>query len=306
MFKHLLIPLDGSRLAEAALPPAACLARTLGAAVTLIHVIERNAPQEIHGQPHLTDPSAAAVYLDQVRARAFPAEVRVETHVHTTEVGNVARSLAEHAAELRPDLIVMCTHGRRGLRGWLFGSIAQQVVGLDATPVLLARPSETAAEAPFECRLLLVPLDGISAHEEGLCVGAGLAQACGAALHMVMVVPTLATLLGEKAGTGKLLPGATAAMLDNAQQGADEYLGRFVTQLTTPGLAVTSEVARGDPTTIIVDSAERLGASMIVMATHGKTGMNAFWSGSVAPKVLSRTSVPLLLVPVRDAVGGVG
>jgi nucleotide-binding universal stress UspA family protein len=68
MFEHLLVPLDGSRLAEAALPAAATLSKTLGARVTLIHVIERGAPQEIHGQQHLSDPAEASVHVGEVAA----------------------------------------------------------------------------------------------------------------------------------------------------------------------------------------------------------------------------------------------
>ena len=65
----------------------------------------------------------------------------VERHVHGGEVDDVARSIVDHVAELGPDLIVMCTHGRGGLRGFMFGRIAQQVVGLDRTPVLLIPPA---------------------------------------------------------------------------------------------------------------------------------------------------------------------
>ena len=109
MFKHLLVSLDGSRLAEAALPAAVSLAGTLGARVTLFHVMERGAPQEIHGERHLTSLDEAGAYLDEVSARFFPAGMPLERHVHGSEVNDVARSIAEHVAELRSDLIVMCT-----------------------------------------------------------------------------------------------------------------------------------------------------------------------------------------------------
>jgi len=300
MFKHLLVPLDGSRLAETALPAAACLAQTLNATVTLVHVIERKAPQEVHGERHLTDPVEARVYLDEVRGRAALAGLRVEQHVHTSEVSNVARSIVEHVGELAPDLIIMCSHGRGGLRGLLFGNIAQQVIALGTTPVLLVRPEAHRTATSFTCRLLLAPLDGIPAHEEGLCVGAALAKACGAALHLAMVVPTAGSLVGERAATGQFLPGATAAVLEMAQQGGEEYLGHHVAQLKASGLSVTAEVSRGDPTTAIVNLVRRVGADIIILGTHGKTGMDALWAGSVAPKLAGRTHVPLLLVPLRS------
>ncbi len=79
---HLLIPLDGSRLAEAALPVAAALAERLGARVTLLHVLERDPPREVHGEPHLGAAGEACAYLDEVAARAFAAVAPVVRHVH--------------------------------------------------------------------------------------------------------------------------------------------------------------------------------------------------------------------------------
>jgi nucleotide-binding universal stress UspA family protein len=172
------------------------------------------------------------------------------------------------------------------------------VVALGTTPVLLIRPS-AAADAPFfACPKLLVPLDGTPEHEQGLPVAAELARACAAGLHLVVVVPTLETLSGNQKAAGRLLPLATTALLDLAQQGTEEYLQRHIAQLQAQGLAVTAEIRRGDPITVIVDTARQAGADLIVLGTHGKAGMDAFWSGSTAPKVSSRSRLPLLLVPV--------
>jgi nucleotide-binding universal stress UspA family protein len=307
MFKHLLVPLDGSRLAESALPPAAYLAQTLGARVTLIHVIERAAPREIHHQRHLSQPEEALQYLDEVAARAFPASVMVETHVHTSEVKDVARSIVEHTGELQPDLIVMCSHGSSGLRDRLFGSIAQQIIAAARNmprgniPVFLTRPGEEVPDKPFRLNKLLVPLDGNPEHEQGIPVAAGLAQACQAALHLAMVVPTLGTLRGEHAASSRLLPGATAEMLDLAETGGQEYLQNLLPGLHARGLAVTGEVARGDPASTVASIAESAGASLIVLGTHGKAGTDAFWSGSATPRIAGKTSIPLLLVPVHES-----
>jgi nucleotide-binding universal stress UspA family protein len=143
-----------------------------------------------------------------------------------------------------------------------------------------------------------VTLDGNSEHEQGLAVAADLAKTCGAELHLIMAVHTFGTLSGEQAATAKMLPGATSALLDIAEQDAAEYLGQHVMRLQAAGLAASSTVRRGDPVDIIVDTAEQIGADLIVLATHGKTGMEAFWEGSATPSVASRTLMPLLLVPV--------
>jgi len=302
MFKHILIPLDGSRLAETVLPAGVHLATMLGSMVTLLHVIERGAPQEVHGERHLHDAVEAGEYLDEVAARAFPAGARVERHVHSAEVDNVARGIAMHVGELAPDLILMCTHGSGGLRGWMFGRIANQVVKFGTIPVLLVPPAVTETAPAFSCRRLLVTLDGDPEHEQGLRAASSLAKICGAELHLLMVVPTLGTLSGEQAATAKMHPGATSVVLELAEQGAEAYLNRHVTALQAEGFTVTADVRRGDPATVIVNAAERAEADLVVMGTHGKIGMDAFWAGSPTPNVTSRSGVPLLLVPVTGKI----
>jgi nucleotide-binding universal stress UspA family protein len=300
MFKHLLVPLDGSRMAEASLPAAVYLARTLGAMVTLFHVIERGAKQEIHGERHLTDAKEAKGYLDEVAVRAFPADIPVERHVHNSEVNDVARSIVDHVGKVGPDLIVMCTHGRGGLSDFMFSSIAQQVVGLDITPVLLIPPAAIGAQSTtFSCNRILVTLDGNADHEEGLRVASSLAEICRGELFLLMVVHTFKTLAGEQAATAKILPNATQALLDLAEQDAKEYLQHHIIMLKADVVTATADVRRGDPAIVIINTAEQKRADLIVLATHGKTAMDAFWSGSATPNVASRSVIPLLLVPVR-------
>lgn len=299
MFRKLLIPLDGSKLAEAALEPAAYLAERLGSGVALIHIIERDSPDEIHGERHLSDPEEAQTYLEEVAARTFPSSIEVECHVHTSFVRDVPQSISDHVDEFAPDLIVMCTHGRSGLGVRLFGSIALQVVGLGVTPVLLVQPTGEPVSLPFECRKMLVPLDGNPVHEEGLRVAAGLAEACGASLHLVTVVQTLGTLTGETAATGRLLPGATSAMLDLDEESAGAYLKQKQAQLNEQRVRVTVSVQRGDPSGGIVHAAFDQEVDVIVLGTHGRSGLTAFWEGSVGAAVAGRSHLPLLLVPIR-------
>src|ERR1700728_1708147 len=87
--RHLIVPLDGSHLAEAALPITRQLAEKLGAPVTLVHLIERNAPQQIHGQHHISNPEEAERYLSELGRRVFPSGPRVEQHVHAAEITDV-------------------------------------------------------------------------------------------------------------------------------------------------------------------------------------------------------------------------
>ena len=197
MFKHILVPLDGSKLAEAALPAAASLAQTLEAPVTLLHIIEQDAPQEIHRDHHITQADEAWAYLAQVAKSEFPPACKVESHVHTAAVKDVPGSIVEHATrEFQPDLIIMCTHGQSGVRELLYGSIAQQVVAQGQTPLLLVKPEISAAKS-FKLEKILVPLDTGPTHDASLPLTQELARAYQCSIHLLTVIPTFSTVAGE-------------------------------------------------------------------------------------------------------------
>jgi nucleotide-binding universal stress UspA family protein len=299
MFAHILVPLDGSSLAEAALPPAAFLAAKAGARVTLLHFIEHDAPPTVHGARHLTTAAEAEQYLAEMARTQLPAGLTVAHHVHTEKSRDVADSLVEHAIELASDLVVMCSHGHGRLRDIVFGSIAQQFVARNTTPVLLLRQTEAGEAASLPYRRLLVPDDGTATHEPGVDVLADLATLCGAAVHFVHVVETLRTLSGTEAVTGAMLPGATRAMLDMAETAAQPHLSEHVRELQARGLAVSMEIRRGEPVAELLAALREKDADLLVLRTHGKAGSAAFWSKSLTPKLAARTMRPLLLVPIK-------
>src|SRR5512140_2833437 len=109
MFKHLLIPLDGSALAEVALPLSAVIAQKEQAKVTLLHVIELGAPPSVHGERHLTDAAEAQQYLDAIAQQYF-AGLTVIPHVHSAATKDLPKGIVEHGEELTVDLIVLSTH----------------------------------------------------------------------------------------------------------------------------------------------------------------------------------------------------
>ncbi len=297
MFKHIIIPLDGSRLAETVLPTAVQLARALGASVTLVHVIERNPPRQIHGETHLTLPAEAENYLDDVRRRYFPPEITVDQHVHTVAIADVAQSIVDHAHEFGSDLVAMCTHGKSGLKQWLFGNLAQKVSAA-RIPVLLVRPGPGGVAPLSNGGPLLVPLDGSEVREVALPVAAALAKACSTCLKLLMVVPTPGTLSGAETSSRILLPATTKAMLDLVKEDAVHYIQSLAEQLQSdPAVHVSGHVIEGEVAQVISDAAQSLGVDWIVMGTSARAGMDAFWSGSVAPKVFNRIYRPLLLIP---------
>ena len=297
MLQQLLVPLDGSAAAELALPVACGLARRLRTPVTLVHVVERAAPETVHGQPHLGTADAARAYLADRARSAFPDDVTVECQVHDGSAGDVPRGILASVKAHTSTLIVMCPHGRRGLPVLLRSEVAQRIVADGGTPVLLVPPSLKMA-AEFRCRTLLVALDGNEVHEQALPLARDIAKACGATIRLVLAVPTPGTLPNGVAAAGRLLPRTSRAVLEIAREEAAEYLRRHIACLKSIGVSASADIRRGDAAKAIAAAARESDADVIVLTTHRRIGMRAFWAGSVAPRVASYSKAPVLLVPI--------
>ncbi len=296
MIKHLLVPLDGSSLAESVLPAAASLAKRLNTDITLIHIIEKDAPEKIHGQQHLTSAQQAKNYLNSIAALDLLKEVKTEIHVHEESVKNIPLSIAEHTKELHQDLIVMCTHGSSGLHGMIFGSIAAQVISFEKKPVMLINPAQKNNDCTFTS--FLIPLDGNPEHEQAVTYGSWLAKKCNAGIHLLVAVPQFGNMSGGFTAANRFLPGATSKMLDMIVPDAMEYLEKVKEKFEQPGVEITISASRENPANAIIDSAKEIKADLIIIATHGTKGAKAFWEGSITPRISKSSKIPLLLVPV--------
>jgi nucleotide-binding universal stress UspA family protein len=297
MFKHILVPLDGSKLAEAALPAAVSLAETFHTPVTLLHIIEQDAPDEVHSDRHLTEAIEAKAYLAKIAERAFPTKTKVNLHVHTSPVEDVARSIVDHSSdEIQPDLIILCSHGNSGMHDLFFGNIAQEVAAASGTPVLLIKPDDSSPS--FQLRHILVPLDNESVHDKALPTAESLAKIYEAELNLLCVIPTLGTLSGEQAAVSNMLPATSTAYLDITEEIALEHFQEHLNEYKKNHIQATAEIARGDPATVISKTAEEISADLIVFGTHGHLGLDAFWNRSVAAGVARRTGIPILLIPL--------
>jgi nucleotide-binding universal stress UspA family protein len=304
VFKHIIIPLDGSGLAETVLPMAVNLAVSLNSKVTLLHIIEKDASPFIHGDRHLTTVPEARSYLEDIAKHHFPMVKDVSFHVHRTATRDIAAGILAHQTELGPDLIIICTHGRGGLRQIIFGSIAQQVVESGWTPVLIIRPQTVAHSKSGHIRSLLAAADNDPEHGQGLLTALKFGQSIKARVHVIGVVPTMGTLAGKHATTGKFLPATTYQVLEIAEKELEIFLQQKIQPFSETGAEVSLQIGRGDPASIISKTAEAVAADIIILGTHGKAGTAALWSGSMAAKVIKQTLRPLLLVPVSKAAGG--
>lgn len=292
-----LVPLDGSRLAESVLPAAFGLACALEARVVLLHVLERRPPSSVHGDPHLRGAREAEEYLSIVAARGRAEGVPVDTHVHEPGTSGVAAGIAAHAKELATPLIALCTHGSGGIQGLLLGSIAQQTLRRGDASVLLVRPEPDGGAPPFGCRDIALAVDPVQRHGQvALERAAEIAGACGGAVHLIAVVPTPASLPLERRAMRTLMPSAMKAALDLEDRDATEVLNGAAEMLRREGVASTMLVLRGEPVEQMCRALRDRRVDLLVLATHARAGIGGWLEGSFAARITGQIHIPTLMV----------
>jgi len=298
MIKRILIPLDGSKLAEQALAPARILVKKIHAIPVLLHILEKNAPPEVHGERHLQGIPQANAYLETlVKKNPYLQKALVEIHVHEEEVSQLAQSIIDHASDYHTDLIILTRHGAGEWKDKVVGSLARQVIGHGHLPVLLSNAHPGSEDVCSFDRILLA-LDGDLEHNVSVRIAADFASQLKSTLLLLTVVPTFGTLPPDQSPSSLLLPSATNAMLDISEESSADYLKNQIWKLERTGLPVQGIVERGDPAECILEVASEKKVDLIVLATHGKAGLEAFFAGSVASKIITDSTIPLLLIPV--------
>lgn len=294
MFGHILVPLDGSRLAEDILGPVRVLARTLGSRVTLLHVVEANAPARVHGEPHLTSVVDGEAYLARLVLELEGDGISVAMHVHDRSVGDVAAAIDAHSHEVGADLTALCKHGRTGLRQVLMGSIAQRILRGGGTPILLKRPGRPTAPV-FELRRILVPIDHDHDTRHAVDRAATLGAAFGAQVRLMTAVPSLGRARGSSV-SARLLPRATAASREIEVETVGRQLDEQAQRLAAAGVDAGVSLRPEEPADAILAEAESWPADLVVMSTHARTGFDAWYTGSTGTRVIAETPRPLLLL----------
>jgi nucleotide-binding universal stress UspA family protein len=307
MIKKVLVGLDGSPLAEYALPYVETIAGAAKADVTLLRVLpERETPVPLEQEyrrmypfrlgpppsPPERDPSSpeairydARAYVDMV-ARHLGERGVVSEPILVS--GDAASEIVGEAQARQADLIILATHGRSGLGRWIYGSVAEAVLARSPVPLLLVRawsPELTLIRAGKPAPIL-VPLDGSPFSEKALPLARDLARALDAEIHLVRIASS----------EGHAVPDQSAASPDGDAQGAAAYLDAKIERFRHEGVRVSRSVRIGHPAVRIVELAGHIEAGLIVMATHGRTGLAGTLVGSTALEVLHRGSLPVVFV----------
>jgi nucleotide-binding universal stress UspA family protein len=292
-----VVALDGSRFAEVALPLGRKLAEAMGGELHLVHVLGTPLPGAFHPEESLLFEThmrgQAGRYLEEQAAwqrSRGPLEVR--TQLLPGEQG-VAPALAEYAAQAGARWLVLTTHGAGGVSRMIRGSVADALARGARTPLLFVRPWDpTDSLEPGEPRLrwILVPLDGSEEAEAALAPAAELARAVRASLSLVRVVP-------PRAASGMRQRKRVGAGSTAIEREAAFYLEERVEELRERGVAAESWlVASANPAAGVLTAAVERGADLILMATHGRSGLQRALLGGVTDEVLQKATAPLAVV----------
>jgi nucleotide-binding universal stress UspA family protein len=317
MFTKVIVPLDGSDLAQQMVPCAAGIAHSLLIPLQLLHVVDpagvraRDAAERSDGvsldetDPHAMDFQALSEvthkgYVDQAMenqegwgraylgglAQRLRAEgKRVET---TVTLGTPAAVIAQEAQQDGQALVAMATHGRSGLARLFMGSVADAVLHHGTMPMLLFRPKPGHITPERTPGTIIVPLDGSALSEQALPLAAVLGRALGAKVLLARAMSTYA-LAPVPAGPGVFLP-------SYADDDAKSYLDTRVHSLCVDRVDADEIVLRGDPGMEIVRLAETTRDSMVLMTSHGRSGIARTVLGSVAEEIVRRSPSPVLVM----------
>jgi nucleotide-binding universal stress UspA family protein len=295
----ILVPLDGSPLAEQALPYAQALLAP-GAELILLRVVEE--PEAISGmRGPLLVPIAderrmleRLAHDDLTRAEATLGSERPPVRSEIVG-GDPAEQIVRLAAERRVELVAMTTHGRGALGRWIFGSVADRVARSATVPVLLVRPGERDPR-PVAVRRLVVPLDGSVLAEEALPIAQVLARRLGVPLHLVTAIDVARLIpraLTPVVAFDAAVYQETVAQLE---AGATATLADVGVRLEREGVKTSSQVVQGSPFAAITDVVQD--GDLLVMTSHGRGGVHRWLLGSVAEKLVREAPGPVVLVPV--------
>jgi nucleotide-binding universal stress UspA family protein len=292
MYDQILFPTDGSEPAEAALEYALQMASEHEATIHVINVIDTSGDSPPGIQEGVTDA------LEQDGTEIVNKAVQRATERGNTVVSEVLRgdpheAIVEYSVQSGIELIVMPTHGRRGLQRFLLGSVTERVINTADVPVLAVNPDTQPLTYP--CQELLVPTDGSPGSELALSEAIALANATGATLHVLHVVET------ESLG-----PDARSVVNDEElTTRADEIIADAIETAEAATVdCLESEIEVGIPSKEIQKYIDAHDIDLAILGTHGQTDFSRYMMGGVSAKIVRTSPVPVLWVREPDSSGG--
>ena len=299
MKRKILIPLDGSPFAERVLAFVRQVAKPRTSELLLVHVTQPSqyytvlVPDAIHTVDLTHWQEHAEKYLQRITN-----ELQSEGYDVTPVMshGDVASTICDVADAQNVDLIAMTTHGRSGIEKWVLGSVADRVVRAARQPVYLVRPqAEPMAATPI--RRILVPLDGSRLAEQALPAAIDLAKANKSEIWLLQSVE-FPEYWGEEYAGMHALPALIST--EEQEAAARDYLLQTASRLTAEQISAQIVVTTGHAASAISDVVADNNIDLIVMSTHGRSGLSRWVFGSIAEKVVRLAVCPVLIIRAQE------
>ncbi|RPJ28421.1 MAG: universal stress protein [Chloroflexi bacterium] len=299
LINHILVPLDGSRLAECVLPHVIAIAPVINARVTLVHVMQplqdgRGSSAVDPVEWHLNKQNSEK-YLEQVVSRLNESGVLGVEHMILE--GNPANSVIDFARNNNVDLIVLSTHGQSGLSGWNVSSVVQKILLRSYKSILLVRaylPS-SAEMTKVRYKRLFIGMDCSPRSEFVLPFAISLAQ-----FHKSHLI--LESVIEKPQSINRFPPSDQDTELLNKfvernSEAASHYLKQLIAQFSMKELKITSHVSTGDNAmSVLHDLAEESNADLVLLAAHGYTGERRWPYGSVTTSFIAYGNTSLMIM----------
>jgi len=307
MYRRILVPLDGSKLAERVLPYARLLAKAQHVPIELLRVFDRLPgvlANSAGGQG--ADCSATAFrneaneYIEQIASSV--RGVGVEVTVACRE-GDPASLIIREAEQHSNTLIAMSTHGRSGVGRWVFGSVTDKVLHSTTGYMLIVRgTSKEKSHSDVKLGAIIVPLDGSDLAEQSLPVASALSQSLGIRVSLVTATSTIeeamSTISFQEMGVDACKGIPSPEDISKEMDGdARSYLDKRRETLIRQGVtSIETQLLHGSAAGAIVDLVQETSDNLVVMTTHGRSGMGRWVLGSVTDRVVRESGDPVLVI----------
>lgn len=302
----ILVPVDGSVLAQQAIPYARALLRP-DDQVLLLRVVPlaESIAAAMTGTVIASEDEVSAMWkqaadgeLAEAAGHAGIAADRIETEV---AVGDPAEQIVAAAQAKPAEMIVMASHGRGAIGRAIFGSVADRVAHTATVPVMLVRPSKDHTDRPdFHVARVVVPLDGSALAEEALPVAKRISTQLAVPIHLVRAIDPVSALPMAPSVTpiAPVSPEIATQIMNEIEAEAKGTLATVERKLAGDGFTATAELLEGSPFFAIADALKP--GDVLVMTSHGRTGVRRWLMGSVAEKLVREAPAPVVIVPAVD------
>ena len=299
MYDNIMVPLDGSSLAEAILPYVSQLASGLNAKVVLLTTVDPESPAFHGGKDENGGALSREQMLERSKAQArdyltnLKGKLTVEVELVVSE-GSPAQCIIEEQERHDCDLIAMSTHGRTGIARGILGSVTDKVIHASGGPMLVVRTQEEQEQpSSLEVNSLIVPLDGSELSESVLPHAEELAKRLS--LEIILVEAINVRVQDVYFGGGFFVD--PTPLEEELVKGAEKYLEGVSQRLRSRGVNVRWKTLLDVPALAVAKFARETPNSIIAMSTRGRSGFTRWLVGSVTEKVVREAGVAVLIVP---------